>query len=125
MIAARLYSDDRILDLAPFLDQMVLTRSTSDEEADLRCRVPWGMLSEQDLSLDWWILIRRKDQEVEGPALFLGRVTAISWGVRAATGEAPEGGRVAIPVLIRAESWLSPMKRGQIFLSGRPGTSMI
>lgn len=119
MITARLYSDDRILDLAPFLDQMVLTRSTSDEEADLRCRVPWGMLSEQDLSLDWWLLLRREDQGVEGPALFLGRVTAISWGVRAATGETPEGGRVAIPVLIRAESWLSPMKRGQIFLSGR------
>ena len=119
MITARLYSDDRILDLAPFLDQLILNRSTSDEGADLRCRVPWGMLSDQDLSLDWWLLLRRAEQGIEGPALFLGRVVSISWGVRAATGEAPEGGHVAIPVIIRAESWLSPMKRGQIYLSGR------
>lgn len=116
MISAVLYSDDQVLDLTGYIDQAIISRSTSDEGADLRVRLPWGVLTDQDLSLDWWLLIGRKDG---GPSLFFGRVSSVSWGVRAATGENAEGVLLEIPITIRAESWLSPLKRSQIFISAR------
>ena len=118
---AVLYTDEDLINITPWVTEYFITRSILEpyETAGITLKIPFELQKEilpsyptGGFSLDTWVVIYEQTDDKER-AVFLGVTTGYSHGL-----QANEQGLIdSRPIHLNCESWLYPLKTGQIFLS--------
>jgi hypothetical protein len=124
----KLYTDEEIFDISKYTTsaQVELGLFAPYQSAMIDCQIPLEMIPHAlphhkdtaTIDLDAWVVVSDTVEATER-AIFLGRLTAISYGVEASSAK-ESAGLISAPLIsITAQSFLAPLSESQLYLSAK------
>lgn len=125
----KLYTDREVFDISPYVtsSQVQLGLYAPYQSASVDAKIPLEMIplalphhgDTATIDLDAWVVISDTVDVVVERAIFLGRLTAISYGVEASS-DKESAGLISAPLIsITAQSFLAPLSESQLYLSAK------